>query len=78
MVRPTRATCLRTAMTAQLQSIIDAAWESREAVSSSTKGEVREAVETALARLDSGELRVATKSHGEWHVHQWLKKAVLL
>jgi 2,3,4,5-tetrahydropyridine-2-carboxylate N-succinyltransferase len=39
---------------------------------------VREAVETALALLDSGKARVAEKSGGEWIVHQWLKKAVLL
>jgi 2,3,4,5-tetrahydropyridine-2-carboxylate N-succinyltransferase len=57
---------------------IDAAWEERETLGASTTGAVRDAVDTALARLDSGEARVAEKFRGEWHVHQWLKKAVLL
>ncbi|MEJ1967501.1 MAG: 2,3,4,5-tetrahydropyridine-2,6-dicarboxylate N-succinyltransferase [Rhizomicrobium sp.] len=39
---------------------------------------MREAVETALDELDAGRLRVAEKLGGEWVVHQWLKKAVLL
>jgi 2,3,4,5-tetrahydropyridine-2-carboxylate N-succinyltransferase len=62
----------------QLQTAIDKAWEGRDALSTSTKGEVRDAVEAALDALDSGRLRVAEKSSGEWQVHQWLKKAVLL
>ena len=61
-----------------LASIIDDAWENRDAISPDTKGEVRDAVETALAELDAGRLRVAEKLAGEWVVHQWLKKAVLL
>jgi 2,3,4,5-tetrahydropyridine-2-carboxylate N-succinyltransferase len=62
----------------QLAQTIDAAWEDRANVSGGTQGGVREAVETALALLDSGQARVAEKIDGEWHVHQWLKKAVLL
>ena len=42
------------------------------------QGHARDAVETALAELDAGKLRVAEKLDGEWIVHQWLKKAVLL
>ena len=61
-----------------LNQTIDAAWEDRANVTAATTGAVREAVETALAMLDSGEARVAEKSRGEWRVHQWLKKAVLL
>jgi len=63
---------------AQLQSVIEAAFEARATISAATQGEVREAVETALALLDAGTLRVASKETGEWVVHQWLKKAVLL
>jgi len=63
---------------AQLQSVIEAAFENRASVDASTKGEIRDAVETALSLLDSGEARVAQKSGGEWVVNQWLKKAVLL
>src|SRR5262249_7871895 len=42
------------------------------------RGPARDAVEEALALLDDGRLRVAEKMDGEWHTHQWLKKAVLL
>jgi len=63
---------------AQLQSVIETAFDNRAEVNAGTKGEVREAVETALNLLDTGTLRVASKETGEWVVHQWLKKAVLL
>lgn len=63
---------------ALLQTTIEAAWEARESVNSKTKGDVREAVETALQLLDTGKARVAAKRDGEWVVNQWLKKAVLL
>ena len=65
-------------MTDQLANIIDSAWEDRNAISTSTTGEIRDAVEAALAGLDDGSLRVAEKVDGSWQVHQWLKKAVLL
>ena len=65
-------------MTEKLAPIIDDAWERRDELSSSTKGAVRDAVEDALSRLDSGKARVAEKFRGDWIVHQWLKKAVLL
>ena len=61
-----------------LQRTIDNAWENRDSVNAATKGEVRDAVETALNMLDSGKARVAEKVDGSWVVHQWLKKAVLL
>jgi len=61
-----------------LQTTIEAAWDRRDSVSPATGGEIRAAVETALDLLDKGEARVAEKRNGEWVVHQWLKKAVLL
>jgi len=61
-----------------LSRIIDEAWESRDTLSASTRGAVRDAIERALKDLDSGRLRVAEKLANEWQVHQWLKKAVLL
>ncbi|MGD9829653.1 MAG: 2,3,4,5-tetrahydropyridine-2,6-dicarboxylate N-succinyltransferase [Hyphomicrobiaceae bacterium] len=64
--------------TADLQKTIDDAWEARDTLTFSTKGAVREAVETAIALLDTGKARVAEKSGGDWIVNQWLKKAVLL
>ncbi|AWN48384.1 2,3,4,5-tetrahydropyridine-2,6-dicarboxylate N-succinyltransferase [Methylobacterium terrae] len=64
---------------ADLARTIEAAWEDRAGVGADTRGPVREAVEAALALLDSGEARVAEKSgNHDWHVNQWLKKAVLL
>ncbi|HMM64312.1 MAG TPA: 2,3,4,5-tetrahydropyridine-2,6-dicarboxylate N-succinyltransferase, partial [Mesorhizobium sp.] len=64
---------------ANLEKIIDKAFEERESVSTATRGEVREAVETALDLLDKGAARVAQRQDdGAWHVNQWLKKAVLL
>ncbi|MEO1040148.1 MAG: 2,3,4,5-tetrahydropyridine-2,6-dicarboxylate N-succinyltransferase [Pseudomonadota bacterium] len=66
-------------MSTTLEAAIDAAWENRETLSSDTKGPAREAVEAALAGLDDGSLRVASRANGaDWVVHQWLKKAVLL
>ncbi len=65
----------------QLQTQVDSAWEARDEITPGTTGEIKEAVEAALGMLDSGQARVAEKSgdgSGEWHVNQWLKKAVLL
>src|SRR5687767_15393892 len=63
---------------AEMQPIIDEAFEARAELTPKTKGKVRKAVDSALELLDSGELRVAEKSNGLWRVNQWLKKAVLL
>ena len=63
---------------ADLARTVDAAWEARDGVSPSTRGAYRDAVEAVLEGLDAGELRVAEKTAQGWHVHQWLKKAVLL
>ena len=62
----------------RLVAVIDAAWEGRAEINCATTGDVRDAVEAALAGLDSGALRVAEKIGGAWTTHQWLKKAVLL
>ena len=64
---------------AALERTIDKAFDERDRVNASTRGEVREAVDEALALLDRGEARVAERgAGGEWTVNQWLKKAVLL
>src|SRR6202167_67958 len=62
----------------RLQATIDSAWDRRQTLDAKTKVSARKAVASALDLLDRGTLRVAEKSHGAWHVHQWLKKAVLL
>ncbi|CCQ72212.1 2,3,4,5-tetrahydropyridine-2,6-dicarboxylate N-succinyltransferase (Tetrahydrodipicolinate N-succinyltransferase) (THP succinyltransferase) (Tetrahydropicolinate succinylase) [Magnetospira sp. QH-2] len=65
--------------TLELQKVIDAAWEDRDAISFDTTGDVRDAVNKALEMMDSGEARVAERQDvGQWTVNQWLKKAVLL
>jgi 2,3,4,5-tetrahydropyridine-2-carboxylate N-succinyltransferase len=64
---------------ASLEKTIEAAFDDRDNVNTSTRGEVRDAVETALNLLDGGKVRVAERgSDGNWTVNQWLKKAVLL
>ncbi len=64
---------------AALEKTIEAAFEARDTINTGTKGEAREAVNEALDLLDSGKARVATRGDdGNWVVHQWLKKAVLL
>ncbi len=61
------------------EQIIDGAWERRsELTPASAPADVRQAVDETLAKLDAGELRVAEKRGGQWIVHQWIKKAVLL
>ena len=60
------------------ETTINEAWEARAELSFDTQGPVRTAVDAALDALDGGQARVAEKIGGEWVVHQWLKKAVLL
>jgi 2,3,4,5-tetrahydropyridine-2-carboxylate N-succinyltransferase len=64
-------------MTAELQRIVDDAWERRETLGGDDR-QVRDAVEAAIRLLDSGEARVAERGPDGWTVNQWLKKAVLL
>lgn len=64
---------------AAIEATIEAAFEARDTVNTNTKGEIRDAVDAALDLLDKGLARVATRADdGQWTVHQWLKKAVLL
>jgi 2,3,4,5-tetrahydropyridine-2-carboxylate N-succinyltransferase len=64
---------------ASLSQTIDTAFDNRDTVTINTKGEIRDAVDTALDLLDGGKVRVAERgTDGNWTVNQWLKKAVLL
>jgi 2,3,4,5-tetrahydropyridine-2-carboxylate N-succinyltransferase len=65
-------------MTSDLQPLIDRGWDEREQLGPETRGEIRQAVDSAIGALDRGELRVAEWTENGWIVHQWLKKAVLL
>jgi len=65
--------------TAQLQAVIDTAWESRAQINALNAPEVREAVEEVISNLNKGRIRVAERQAvGQWQVNQWVKKAVLL
>ena len=69
---------------ADLQQTIETAFAEAASVTPDTRGEVREAVETALDLLDTGRTarrrEACTDARGKeaWQVNQWLKKAVLL
>jgi 2,3,4,5-tetrahydropyridine-2-carboxylate N-succinyltransferase len=65
-------------MTTDLKDVIDAAFEQRQEIKPGQRGEIADAVEAALALLDTGQARVAEKKGEAWIVHDWLKKAVLL
>ena len=70
---------MKTSDIAALERAVENAFEERDSITVETRGEIREAVETALDLLDSGAARVAERQdNGDWHVNQWLKKAVLL
>ena len=62
-----------------IQDIIEGAFEERANISpSNVSNEIKVAVMDAIHQLDSGSARVAEKINGEWIVHEWLKKAILL
>ncbi|RUO41224.1 2,3,4,5-tetrahydropyridine-2,6-dicarboxylate N-succinyltransferase [Pseudidiomarina aestuarii] len=62
-----------------LQQRIEIAFENRAEINPKTvSSKLRNDIEEVIHSIDSGERRVAEKIDGEWHVHQWLKKAVLL
>ncbi len=63
-----------------LEATINAAWEDRANLSpKAASAEVLQAVEETISQLNNGHIRVATRQAvGQWTVHQWIKKAVLL
>ena len=62
-----------------IADIINEAFEHRSSINArNADNSLKDAVNEAIAGLDSGEMRVAQKQDGEWVVNQWLKKAVLL
>ncbi len=63
----------------ELQRLIEEAYERRDSITpSSVDALTRQAILQTIEMLDAGQARVAEKIAGEWVVHQWLKKAVLL
>ena len=64
---------------ANLAKTIEEAWENRANITvQSASSALRDAVQAVVSELDAGQLRVAEKQEGNWIVHQWIKKAVLL
>jgi 2,3,4,5-tetrahydropyridine-2-carboxylate N-succinyltransferase len=64
----------------QLEALINAAWDDRANLSvKSAPQDIRDAVDSTITQLNNGSIRVATRQAvGQWTVHQWIKKAVLL
>jgi 2,3,4,5-tetrahydropyridine-2-carboxylate N-succinyltransferase len=61
------------------QRTIEAAFEGRQSLTAATVDtRTREAIDGAIEALDRGACRVAEPIDGQWRVHAWLKKAVLL
>ena len=61
-----------------LEKIINDAFEDRDNINVNTAGDIRNAVDETLNKLDSGNLRVCEKINNEWQVNEWIKKAILL
>ena len=61
-------------LTSDLASTIDAAFSAPDL----ENAEVRAAVEETIARLDRGEVRLAEPADGDWVVHAWIQRAILL
>ena len=61
-----------------LERIINDAFEERDNINVNTAGDIRNAVDETLNKLDSGSLRVCEKINNEWQVNQWIKKSILL
>ena len=64
----------------QLEALINAAWEERANLAAKTAPQdIRDAVDNTITQLNNGSIRVASRQGvGQWTVHQWIKKAVLL
>lgn len=63
----------------KLKAIIDGAYEKRKTLSpQNVSTEINQALLEIIHLLDKGELRIAEKQGHSWHIHQWLKKAILL
>ena len=64
---------------ANLEKIINIAWNDKENISSHTDKEIKDAILQTLDLLGNGLLRVAEPcENNTWIVNQWAKKAVLL
>ena len=60
------------------QDKIEKLWDQRDQINFIENNEAKKSVESVLNLLDEGKLRVCEKIENDWHVNQWLKKAILL
>ena len=58
-----------------MQNIIEHAWNDRTLLQDTA---VQQAIRSVIADLDAGRVRAAEKKDGQWMVHEWVKKAVIL
>ena len=64
--------------TDNFEKIIDEAWNNKNQVNSKSNKKIINAIGKTIDLLDSGKIRVAEKKNNQWHVNQWIKKAILL
>ena len=60
------------------ESLINQAWEERDHLKVDLSAPWCEAVQQTLHALDCGKIRVAEKIKGQWQIHTWIKKAIVL
>jgi len=64
--------------TNSFEKIINEAWNNKNQVNSKSDKNLLDAISETIELLDSGKIRVAEKKNNQWHVNQWIKKAILL
>jgi len=62
----------------ELENTINQAWEVRDAISKDSDSKIITAIENTIESLDQGKIRVSEKKGGNWIIHEWIKKAILL
>ena len=64
--------------TDSFEKIIIEAWNNKDRVNSKSDKIILNAISKTIELLDSGKVRVSEKKGNQWHVNQWIKKAILL
>ena len=64
--------------TKSFENIIEEAWNNKNKIDSQSDKKILNAISKTIELLDSGKIRVAEKKDNQWHVNQWIKKAILL
>ena len=60
------------------EKIINEAWDNKNQIDSNSDKKLLNSISETIELLDSGKIRVAEKKDKQWHVNQWIKKAILL